>query len=1095
MKKSLQQLTMILIVALSSLKGFAQSFTATYDFANVTSSSGRTDPTPPPLAPGLIFGTFSAVAPTGNPYSLGASPNAAGRFSFQGWPTGATNNSDVFTGTINTSQYYQVTVTPRAYYTLNLDSITFTLQRSGTGIRQFSVRSSLDGYAGDLPATIDPLNASLQVVSGNIFQVSDASTTANDGSKVILGGAGFTNISSQVTFRFYGFNSEASGGTFSIDNVKFSGSATLSPTAPNIILNKSVLSFPATSYTASTVLNYTVKGDNLSSPVTVTTSSPYEIADALNGTYSNTMTLQPEDISTSKTIYVKFTPGTIGTFAGTITHSNADAETKTISLSGDGIDPNNLTFNFDNCSSLGVPGQGFTSYSVTGPQKWACSNFGRSSTHGIDINGYSGGAQENEDWLISPPLNISSLDLPVLRFWSKGDYTGPSLQLLISTNYDGMSNPNSATWTDLNANFPPLNSIWTMTDGIELSAYKATPVYIAFKYISNEELGAARFTIDDIDITNRTQLLSASPLLLNFDEVSTGNHSQPLQVSVKAVGFGDVTLTAPAGYNLSLDNTNYSTSVVLDEASLPTGTTVFARFSPTSKALKIQGLIHFSGTSLDSNLVTLTGTSYPKAETFDAGCYNLSFFGSNATNNATQAKIDLQVANIATVINKLNLDVLGIEEVSNDVALDSLVKKLSNRKALLSNRWSYSFNAPDPNFPPQKTGFIYDTTTMKLVSSRDMFVEMYDKARTTNPELLPNYPGGTPSSFWASGRLPFMATFDATINGITERIVIIDVHAKSASDVASYNRRVYDVKVLKDSLDAYYAGSNVIIVGDYNDRVLGSIYAGSTISPYKPFVDDSKYNVLTLPLDQAGRVSFLTGTGLIDHITVSSAFGVHYIQNSTDIEDPRSYIASYNATTASDHMPVYSRFSFTQAVPVTISYFNAQAKGKQVNISWSTSSEFNNDYFVVERSMNGRTFNALGMVKSAGKAGVSNNYQLTDSFPLTGINYYRLKQVDRDGSVKYSSIVAVNFSQNAPNALVLYPNPVSNHVQIKVNAAPGNYSCKLIASDGRVVMNSTGDIKQINNEINQNLYKFKAGIYVLKITNGTDEYFVKFIKQ
>ena len=123
---SLLILPFLLVISLS---GFGQSFSATYPFANVTTTSGLTDPTAVPTAPGATFGTFTAVGQTAT------NPNAAGRFSFTGQPTGATNGSDIFTGSISTTQYYEVTITPATGYSLDLNSITFTLQRSGTGIR------------------------------------------------------------------------------------------------------------------------------------------------------------------------------------------------------------------------------------------------------------------------------------------------------------------------------------------------------------------------------------------------------------------------------------------------------------------------------------------------------------------------------------------------------------------------------------------------------------------------------------------------------------------------------------------------------------------------------------------------------------------------------------------------------------------------------------------------------------------------------------------------------------------------------------------------------------------------------------------------
>ncbi|MBL7732818.1 MAG: hypothetical protein JNM88_16700, partial [Chitinophagaceae bacterium] len=208
---------LILLVLINAGIANAQ-FTATYDFANVTTTSGTTDPTPVPVVSGLTFGSFTA---TGTP----ANPNAGGRFSFTDWSLGATNGSDVFTGGIVTSEYYQVTITPNANVTLDVNSITFTIQRSGTGVRQYSVRGSVDAFGANLPASINPANANLSVVATNIFQITDASTSAQTGSTITLD-ATYDNITSAVSFRFYGFNAEATGGTFSIDNVVINGTAT-----------------------------------------------------------------------------------------------------------------------------------------------------------------------------------------------------------------------------------------------------------------------------------------------------------------------------------------------------------------------------------------------------------------------------------------------------------------------------------------------------------------------------------------------------------------------------------------------------------------------------------------------------------------------------------------------------------------------------------------------------------------------------------------------------------------------------------------------------------------------------------------------------
>ena len=198
----------------------AQPFTATYDFAQVTAASGTTDPTPPPTATGVTFGAFTATG-------VSANPNATVRFSFTSQPLGGVNGTNdfaEFTGSLNPTAYFEVALTPLSLIQLQLDTIAFSVQRSGTGIRSYAVRSSLDGYAANLPASISPANANLSVVPGNEFRiVSDATTTAQNGSTIILGSP-FAGLAAPISFRFYGWNAEGSGGTFSIDNVVFSGS-------------------------------------------------------------------------------------------------------------------------------------------------------------------------------------------------------------------------------------------------------------------------------------------------------------------------------------------------------------------------------------------------------------------------------------------------------------------------------------------------------------------------------------------------------------------------------------------------------------------------------------------------------------------------------------------------------------------------------------------------------------------------------------------------------------------------------------------------------------------------------------------------------
>ena len=197
-----------------------QSFSSMYQFINVTTTSGTTDPTAVPTATGLTFGSFSSAG-------VGTNPNAGGVFSFTGWTTGATTGSDTFTGSIDLTDYYSVTLTPNVGCSIDINSLVFSSRRSTTGPRQFVVRSSLDSYATNLPATG---GTNVTVVPTNVFQMPDGSATTTYPNNTVTLGTSFDAITSAITFRVYAFNAEASGGSFGIDDFQINGVASCGPT-------------------------------------------------------------------------------------------------------------------------------------------------------------------------------------------------------------------------------------------------------------------------------------------------------------------------------------------------------------------------------------------------------------------------------------------------------------------------------------------------------------------------------------------------------------------------------------------------------------------------------------------------------------------------------------------------------------------------------------------------------------------------------------------------------------------------------------------------------------------------------------------------
>lgn len=160
----------------------------------------------------------------------------------------------------------------------------------------------------------------------------------------------------------------------------------------------------------------------------------------------------------------------------------------------------NETFTACNDPVFGV----FKAYSALGNEEWRCTTFGRNDSNAVRMNGYAnGGNRDNEDWLISPPLDFSGMTSPQLNFWSKLRFPASNIkEVMVSTNYSGLGDPTLANWTALQVNgWATLDTNWKQFTNTDLTPYKASNFFIAFKY-SSDTSDADEWSLDDIIITN-----------------------------------------------------------------------------------------------------------------------------------------------------------------------------------------------------------------------------------------------------------------------------------------------------------------------------------------------------------------------------------------------------------------------------------------------------------------------------------------------------------------------------------------------------------------------------------------------------------------
>ena len=787
-------------------------------------------------------------------------------------------------------------------------------------------------------------------------------------------------------------------------------------TTPNLTVTPSTLAFGSQSLnTASAAQSYSLGGANLTAATTVAVTGPFTISKD-NTTYATSLSYSAAELATVKSVYVKFTPTATGGATGTITNSSTGATSRTVALTGIGSDPNQTVYSFNTCATASPAASiadGWTQYSVTGAQTWACTTFGRdpnaptgtaAAPYGVQMNGYASGNLDNEDWFISPAFNLSTYNIPLFQFWSRTAFNGPALKLRISTNYTGAGAPSAATWTDLNVQFPAnASDTWTQSAQANLAAYKTGSVYVAFVYTSSTA-AAARWTLDDITLTNSavaptpTLYAGAASVPFGYQAVNTTG-TRTLSVSASDLT-APVTLTSSSPvFTLSKDGTTFGQTLTLTQAEVSgTSKAVTVRFAPTAASTSYAGTVTLASSGAPSSSVALSGDTYDPTKTLEVVNWNVEWFGSLVSGHGPTDKV-LQQNNISTVLNFLQADVYGLGEVVDSVRLQNVTTALSAATGkpyawAISRYGSYGDNPQDPDYvDDQKLAFIYRTDVVSTPTFQGLL-------RCTQAQGCPAYDA------WAGGRFPYLMRANVTLDGVTRLVNFIMIHAKANATATSpndYARRAAGATQLKNLLDTSYAGQNTLIVGDYNDVLNGTIATGVTpaVSSYNVFLQDPNYVPLTLPLANASQQSTVSYATVIDNVIATAPMAGYYISGTAAVRTDAAALVTNYGNTTSDHYPVFSRYLLSRVLAT--------------------------------RSA------------SAAKLG-------------------------------------------------LYPNPVTNSVRFEVPETGSNLHLQVLGLDGRLVLQGTGSVEQLNQQLGQRVAGLSSGLYLIRVTGAQQTYVDRFQK-
>ena len=393
-----------------------------------------------------------------------------------------------------------------------------------------------------------------------------------------------------------------------------------------------------------------------------------------------------------------------------------------------------------------------------------------------------------------------------------------------------------------------------------------------------------------------------------------------------------------------------------------------------------------------------------------------------------------------------------------------------------------------------------DGSKLYVSNSADNTVSVINTATNivTNTIHIGNYPLGMCLS--PDGQKLYIANYG------NHTVVVINTATDTA--LASIKVGIFPsgICISPDGTKVYVTNENtdsVNIINTLTNKVTGSVIVGNapvgicvSLDGTRVYVANSKSNTVSIINTATNRVLSSIAVGSNPRgISLNPVETKLYVTNWGDntVSVINTATNTVTATLAVGNSTSFGNFianvpTACGALPVTLMNIEAVNKNNIVVVNWHTSTELNTSQFIIQRSTDGSTFTDIGTVKAIGVG--ANSYSFMDETPTNGINYYRLKSVDKDGSLSFSKIVSASLTTNNSPLTTIYPNPAKDNVTIRGNHIA---SVQMIDNMGRVV--KVVSLKDATNPV-LSVSNLAAGVYHLRVeTNDGNISGVGFVKK
>jgi hypothetical protein len=333
---------------------------------------------------------------------------------------------------------------------------------------------------------------------------------------------------------------------------------------------------------------------------------------------------------------------------------------------------------------------------------------------------------------------------------------------------------------------------------------------------------------------------------------------------------------------------------------------------------------------------------------------------------------------------------------------------------------------------------------------------------------------------------------DVPVTGITQPVSGSNwIHFISGGRrVASINPNGFDIGVttvdvypytgaVRTSNNQYYLNRNIVIRPTTQPGGYVSVRFYFTDAEAKSLLAATGCGGCSKPADpyELGVTKY-SGTAIEENGTLNDNFTGAFMfvlpANTEIIPYDNGYYAGFPVNSFSEFWLNNGGVNGDEPLPVNLVSFDVIKQNNKALLQWVTANELNANMYTVERSADGNNYLSIGNVTAYNNTG-TNNYTLTDMQPLKGLNYYRLKMIDRDGSFRYSPVRKLNFN-NAADDITIYPNPVVDS-RIFISSSGITNGAVLYDAAGKTIRT----FKLQGRRITLNLTGIAKGIYQLKI--------------